>query len=601
MEVAEVQNNESTRDAKNKEVAACKVPIKQDVETRYTEPTWARVPTCSKDSYYIEVIKDGTVIEHISLHNDRGEKSYLAIGRFDPCEIKLEHPSVSRFHSVLQYGECLRGKPQWFIYDMNSTHGVRVNKKRIEKLTFVPLLTGYVFQIAASSRIFVLCGGPKEKEEENERNSDVLITKKEEDSKLKWEDNQNKKDDEDTETSNYRYYEKDPIHWLERYFEREGAPMNFRFTKAVEANDLGLGEKSKKSRAKGSTEDDGSSTWICSIELIADVSLTGGTLVSASAPSKRLAQLQCSLLACERLDAACLLQISTLWNKRKKYAENDFYAEDEDLFYDRTGQLEEQREKRKRWYEELDELNEKILVVRSEIERLTGQDSNEFTKNEDYSEEGKVVKRNFSMRMAISQFKNKEKKLLEERNKTARLIEIVKPVQNILIKNTLNEIKLKEEQNINIEEEFKIEDKNINEKKDEDNINIKKEILKIKEEENKEKIKTEENKKEEEKEPKFYAPAMPPKSVIASITPRFGVLTKQELIQMKLLQKQEEGNKEAFLEKRRKILNEREGSKIKAEEQIQNNSSDMYATWLPPEDQSGDGSTRLNRKFEGKY
>jgi hypothetical protein len=31
---------------------------------------------------------------------------------------------------------------------VNSTHGVRVNKNRIEKLTFVPLLAGYVFQIA---------------------------------------------------------------------------------------------------------------------------------------------------------------------------------------------------------------------------------------------------------------------------------------------------------------------------------------------------------------------------------------------------------------------------------------------------------------------
>nr|CAD2122067.1 unnamed protein product [Meloidogyne enterolobii] len=89
---------------------------------------------------------------------------------------------------------------------------------------------------------------------------------------------------------------------------------------------------------------------------------------------------------------------------------------------------------------------------------------------------------------------------------------------------------------------------------------------------------------------------MPPKSVIASITPRFGVLTKQELIQMKLLQRQEEGNKEALLEKKRRIFDQREEDKIKAEkeEQIQNNSSDMYATWLPPEDQSGDGSTKLN-------
>uniref|UniRef100_A0A914KIW4 FHA domain-containing protein n=1 Tax=Meloidogyne incognita TaxID=6306 RepID=A0A914KIW4_MELIC len=621
MEVPKVQNSELTEDAKDEEITACKVPSKQDLETRYTEPIWARVPTCSKDSYYIEVIKNGTVIERISLHSDKGEKSYLTIGRFDPCEIKLEHPSVSRFHSVLQYGEHVRGKPQWFIFDMNSTHGVRINKKRIEKSTFVPLLVGYVFQIAASSRIFVLCGGPKEKDEsENESNPEVFITK-EDNSELKS-DALSKKEDEDTEMLNYRYYEKDPIHWLERYFEREGASMDFRFTKTVEANDLGLGEKSKKSRAKGSKEDDGSSTWICSIELISDVSLTGSTLVSASAPSKRLAQLQCSLLACERLDAACLLQISNLWNKRKKYAENDFYAEDEDIFYDRTGQLEEQREKRKRWYEgdvglinkakthndlvnELEELNEKILVVQSEIERLVGKDSSESTKNEDFVEEGKAIKRNFSMRMTISQLKSKEKKLLEEKNKTARLVEITKPVQNIFIKSNLNEIK--EEQNNIKEEEFK-EEKIIEE---EDN-NIKTKILKssIKEEENKEKIKIleleqikEEENKKEEKEPKFYAPAMPPKSVIASITPRFGVLTKQELIQMKLLQRQEEGNKEALLEKKRRILDQREENKIKAEkeEQIQNNSSDMYATWLPPEDQSGDGSTKLNRKFEGKY
>nr|CAD2195410.1 unnamed protein product [Meloidogyne enterolobii] len=271
-------------------------------------------------------------------------------------------------------------------FDMNSTHGVRINKKRIEKSTFVPLLVGYVFQIAASSRIFVLCGGPKEKDEsENESNPEVFITK-EDNSELKS-DALSKKEDEDTEMLNYRYYEKDPIHWLERYFEREGASMDFRFTKTVEANDLGL---------------------------ISDVSLTGSTLVSASAPSKRLAQLQCSLLACERLDAACLLQISNLWNKRKKYAENDFYAEDEDIFYDRTGQLEEQREKRKRWYEgdvglinkakthndlvnELEELNEKILVVQSEIERLVGKDSSESTKNEDFVEEGKAIKRNFSV------------------------------------------------------------------------------------------------------------------------------------------------------------------------------------------------------------
>nr|CAD2195409.1 unnamed protein product [Meloidogyne enterolobii] len=93
MEVPKVQNSELTEDAKDEEITACKVPSKQDLETRYTEPIWARVPTCSKDSYYIEVIKNGTVIERISLHSDKGEKSYLTIGRFDPCEIK----SILRF------------------------------------------------------------------------------------------------------------------------------------------------------------------------------------------------------------------------------------------------------------------------------------------------------------------------------------------------------------------------------------------------------------------------------------------------------------------------------------------------------------------------
>lgn len=37
-----------------------------------------------------------------------------------------------------------------FIYDMNSTHGVRVNKKSIEKQKHIPLLTGFVFQIAGN-------------------------------------------------------------------------------------------------------------------------------------------------------------------------------------------------------------------------------------------------------------------------------------------------------------------------------------------------------------------------------------------------------------------------------------------------------------------
>lgn len=37
------------------------------------------------------------------------------------------------------------------------------------------------------------------------------------------------------------------------------------------------------------------------------------------------------------------------------------------------------------------------------------------------------------------------------------------------------------------------------------------------------------------------------------------------------------------------------------EEQIYYGSTEKYSTWMPPDDQKGDGSTRLNQKFAGKY
>lgn len=56
-------------------------------------------------------------------------------------------------------------------------------------------------------------------------------------------------------------------------------------------------------------------------------------------------------MACERLDAHDLLRDYIVRNARKTYAENDYYDSDEDTFYDRTGQVEEQRRKRRLRYE----------------------------------------------------------------------------------------------------------------------------------------------------------------------------------------------------------------------------------------------------------
>ncbi len=72
------------------------------------------------------------------------------------------------------------------------------------------------------------------------------------------------------------------------------------------------------------------------------------TLIKASAFTRKLAQFHCALIACERLEAGGLLRSYSMWNKRVTYAENDYYDSDEDVYLDRTGQIEEQREKRMR-------------------------------------------------------------------------------------------------------------------------------------------------------------------------------------------------------------------------------------------------------------
>lgn len=74
-------------------------------------------------------------------------------------------------------------------------------------------------------------------------------------------------------------------------------------------------------------------------------------MVSAVGLTKRDAQIQCALMACERLEAAGLLRDVLTRSKRKTYAENDYYDSDEDTFLDRTGQIEEQRKKRILRYE----------------------------------------------------------------------------------------------------------------------------------------------------------------------------------------------------------------------------------------------------------
>ena len=81
--------------------------------------------------------------------------------------------------------------------------------------------------------------------------------------------------------------------------------------------------------------------------------------------SKKDAQVQCALEACRILDAYGILRLALRFLssrrfhfsrsntrarlKRKTLQDNDFYDEDDDLYLDRTGELEKRRERRMQW------------------------------------------------------------------------------------------------------------------------------------------------------------------------------------------------------------------------------------------------------------
>ena len=120
-------------------------------ELPYKVPSWSGVP---EDLYSLEVLKNGCIISNIDLTS----KPFLVFGRLPNCDVSLEHPSVSRYHAVIQYktSDSSNSEKGFYIYDLGSTHGTTVNKSRIEPKRYYRLRVGYVFKFGGSSRLFIL-------------------------------------------------------------------------------------------------------------------------------------------------------------------------------------------------------------------------------------------------------------------------------------------------------------------------------------------------------------------------------------------------------------------------------------------------------------
>ncbi|KAL0081613.1 SMAD/FHA domain-containing protein [Phycomyces blakesleeanus] len=110
----------------------------------YDKPSWAGVAT---HDYKFEILKGGVQVDQI----DGPKKDLVVIGRLPICEIPMEHPSVSRYHAIIQFNQ----EGDAFIYDLESAHGTRLNKIRIPARTHLPIKTGDQLKFGESTRVCI--------------------------------------------------------------------------------------------------------------------------------------------------------------------------------------------------------------------------------------------------------------------------------------------------------------------------------------------------------------------------------------------------------------------------------------------------------------
>lgn len=143
-------------DAKPRVLPAKGPPAGKFPPLPYTEPPWGgKAPDVP---YALEILKNGTIVDKIPLTHG----SYFVVGRLPVCDVSLEHPSISRYHAVIQYrrqageGQSVGDERGFYVHDLGSTHGTVVNKNKIPPKTYIRLRVGHVLKFGGSTRLFIL-------------------------------------------------------------------------------------------------------------------------------------------------------------------------------------------------------------------------------------------------------------------------------------------------------------------------------------------------------------------------------------------------------------------------------------------------------------
>ncbi|KAG0026918.1 Kanadaptin [Podila clonocystis] len=297
---------------------------------KYQKPSWSGYPN---QQFSFEVIKNGIVVNRI----EAPEKEFMVVGRLPMCDLEMEHPSLSRYHAIVQFksnGEC-------FIYDLNSSHGTKLNKTKIPPGVHVPLKPGDQLRFGESTRIYLFQTDQTVDQEEEERKMvEAMIEKQnqtrsqrrqddedEEGNRFGWdqEDAVDEDDDDDMQDNGMRravdpdaYYHKDPKKALRNYLESKGYAYEF------EIEEEGPGHARE---------------YTARIRLPIETAM-GPVYGEATTGKKRDAEREAALDACIQLDKRGMLGQKAASSEgsapsRKKYDRSN--SDDEDDFYDRAG------------------------------------------------------------------------------------------------------------------------------------------------------------------------------------------------------------------------------------------------------------------------
>lgn len=139
---------------------------------QYNVPEWSGVPV---HQYSMEVLRNGSIIDNVYLSN----RAYTVFGRSPDSDIVLEHPTISRYHAIIQYKADFENNlaKGLYIYDCGSTHGTFINKKRIDPKVYTRLKVGFIVKFGQSTRLYVVQGDhDAEEESQNSNNTGEGLT-----------------------------------------------------------------------------------------------------------------------------------------------------------------------------------------------------------------------------------------------------------------------------------------------------------------------------------------------------------------------------------------------------------------------------------------